>query len=242
MFNPYFNTPDNYHKYAQDLLVANGYCLNCNAPLRIRHTLCGKCMKTGLFYDGFEDSRVKIGSVGRDTINYQQYLHRSIFDCNVHFKYRGTKEERIKARVSKKAMNKATIRLNTALSSVKYTYNEVQYHNNKHNRKIYNSVKDVRNIQERLIYNVLLYYIAYHIDNNIQFKSFVHFQVSMMHNLLINVENTHIRIHRPENFKYFNQRRKNNTAKYWYWLFKEIDSIVNPLMNEIIESITKKGC
>jgi len=61
----------------------------------------------------------------------------------------------------------------------------------------------------------------------------------MMHNLLINVENTYIRVHRPENFKYFNQRRKNNTAKYWYWLFKEIDDIARPLMNEIIEAINK---
>ena len=239
MFKPYFNTKENYHRFREDIKIANGYCLNCQKPLTHRHMYCSGCIRNKLFIDGFEGSRVTFGDVGIDTIPFQQFLHRSIFDCNVFVDYRGKKEDRLKAKISKKTLNRATIRLNKALSCAKYTYNNKEYFNNKHNREIYMQVKDVRNIQNRLIYNTLLYYISYHLNNNTQFKTFVPFQTSMLHNLLINVENTHIRVNRPENRRYYNQKRKSNKAKYWYWLFEEVDSIIEPLLYEVIDSINK---
>jgi len=237
MFIPYFNTPDNYHKYNHDLKVANGYCLNCNKPLKWKHIYCENCGSRKMFSDGLEGSRVTLGLVGHNVINYQQYLHRSIFDCNALDKYRGVKEDRIKAKVSKKAMNTATIRLRRALSCSKFVYLGKTHYNNKHNVKIYNQVKDVRNIDKRLVYNIAMYYISYHIENNPQFKTFIHFQTSMLNNLLINVENTHLRVNKPTDLLYSYSYRKNNIAKYWYWLFTEVDSIMQPVMNDIIDSI-----
>jgi len=237
MFIPYFNTPDNYHKFYRDIKIANGFCMNCNKPLSFRHIYCDHCNSRKLLIDGLEGKRVRLGSVGKDTTNYQQYLHWSIFQCNVHINYRGKKEDRIKARVSKTAMNVATTRLRNALSCTKYTWLGKEHYNNKHNRAIYKEIKEVRNIDKRLVYNILLYYISYHLNNNNEFKTFVHFQTSMLNNLLINVENTYIRVKRPDNIQYFQHKRKGNSNKYWYWLFKEIDALVKPLMNEIIGEI-----
>jgi len=211
--------------------------MNCSKPLTHRHILCFSCRVRKLYVKGLEDKRVKIGQVGRNTTNYQQYLHWSFFKCNVHVNYRGIKEDRIKAKVSDKAIEVATLKLHRALSCHKYTWLGKKYLNNNHNREIYSKVENVRNIQKRLVYNLLLYYISYHIENNPEFKTFVHFQASMLNNLLINVENTHIRVNRPKDFKYFDQKRNINKAKYWYWLFTEVDNIMKPLMNEVIGSI-----
>ena len=209
--------------------------MNCNKPLTYKYIYCSNCTYK-LFSDGLEGKRVRLGQVGLDVINHQQYLHRSIFKCNVLDKYRGLKEDRIKSKVTMKSINIATTRLSRALSCNKYTYNEKIHTNNRHNTSIYKAISDVRNIDKRLIYNILMYYISYHINNNHDFKSFIHFQTSMMNNLLINIERTYIRNNQDVNIKYFKFKRTNNSNKYWYWLFEEIDSLIQPLMNEIIMS------
>lgn len=235
MFIPYFNTKDNYIKYNRDIKIANGYCLNCNKPLNNRVVYCSGCTKK-LLTKGLEDKRVKLGEVGRNTINYQQYLHRSFFDCNVHIDYRGEKNDRIKARVSKSKLKSASIKLDKMLLAKDFRYNGKTYKRNDYNIDMYKSIMHVRNIKERLIYNILLYYISYHIENNHSFKTFVHFQTSMIQNLLINIENTSVRVNKA-NVKFSNQKRNRNNSKFYYWFFTEIDKIIKPLMNEVIESI-----
>ena len=240
MFIPYFNIKENYHLFNQQRKEANGYCLNCNRPIPGKFVYCGACNTRKLMIDGLEGTRVRIGMVGRDTINYQQYLHRSIFKCNVHIDYRGNKQDRVKARVSDEAMKVATTRLHRVLSCNKYTYNEKEYLNNQHNRNNYISIQDTRNIDKRLIYNILLYYISYHINNNHDFKTEIHFQTSMMQNLLINIETTYIRLNQEVDTFNFQHMRKTNRNTYWYWLYEEINSIIQPLMSELILNIHVK--
>jgi len=236
MFIPYYNTPDNYSKYNQDIKVANGYCLNCNKPLTYKAIYCTNCTHK-LFDKGLEDSRVTIGMAGRNAINYQQSLHRSIFGCNAHIDYRGLKENRIYTRVSKEAMHIATTKLRRTLLSKSYVYLGKRRQVNKYSRELYEQILDVRNLDKRIIYNILLFYISYHIENNHEFKSFVHFQVSMLHRILIDIEWIYKRINNtlPPRFS----GRGRHIAKYWYWLFNEIDSTIKPLMNEIISDIYK---
>ena len=119
----------------------------------------------------------------------------------------------------------------------KYTYNEKEYLNNQHNRNNYISIQDTRNIDKRLIYNILLYYISYHINNNHDFKTEIHFQTSMMQNLLINIETTYIRLNQEVDTFNFQHMRKTNRNTYWYWLYEEINSIIQPLMSELILNI-----
>lgn len=237
MFIPYYNTQDNLKQYNIDLKIANKHCLVCNKPLVKHYLYCGRCNKE-LLQNGLEGSRVKFGTVGRSTIPYQQYLHRSIFGCNVNLAYRGLKEERKKARITTKSMELAEIKLHKILSCNTFTYRDKVHTNNKHNKEIYLAIQDTRNLRKRLIYNTLLYYIAYHIDDNQEFKTFVHFQTSMLHNLLINIENTYIRKNRDVETRFFHQKRRyHNSNKYWYWLFTEIDKIIKPLMEELIDTL-----
>ena len=237
MFIPHFNTPDNYKKTWEQVKEANGYCLNCNKPLNIAVVYCSNCNTKRLFTDGLEKTRVRIGDVGQNTINYQQYLHRSFFGCNVLSKYRGIKEDRIKAKVKPETLRKATIRLRRVLSAKSFDWLGKNWKTEPYKVSVYNQIKNVRNIDKRLIYNILLYYISYHLNNNSQFKTYIHFQTSMMQNIFINIENTHYRVNKPELKLEDRNKRKYHTNKYWYWLFKEIDAIAQPLMKEIINEV-----
>lgn len=237
MFIPHFNTPDNYKKTWQQLKEANGYCLNCNKPVNAAHIYCSSCNNNKLFVDGLEKTRVRIGDVGQDTINYQQYLHRSIFGCNVLAKYRGEVKDRIKAKVKQETLRLSTMRLKRVLSATSFDWLGKNYKTEPYKVNIYNQIKHVRNIDKRLVYNILLYYISYHLNNNSQFKTFIHFQTSMMQNIFINIENTHYRVNKPELKLEDRNKRKYYINKYWYWLFKEIDAIAQPLMKDIIDVI-----
>ena len=223
MQEPYFTTPDNYSRYNEDIKKFDGYCRLCSKPIKYKHLYCPRCIKK-LKKSGQEENRVTIGVVGRSTIPYQQYLHRSFFGCNVHIDYRGAKEERLTARVSKELVISQSKRLDALLMK----------HNNEH-KQHYIQIRDIRNISRRLLYNITLYYIAYHIDGSKDFKSYVHFQASMMQNLLINIENTVIRTNK-ETFV-FHRARGNYPLRYYYDLFSQINKIVTPILKEMVESI-----
>ena len=229
---PLWNTTDNHTKSNIIRQQSAGYCLNCNKPQTASFTYCSTC-NTELIRSGLERKRVRIGQVGRDTVNYQQYLHRIFFDCNAPVAYRGIKEDRIKVRIPKDTIERATLQLHNLLRDNSYTYNDKKI--NKRNyphTKLYNTISDIKNIPKRLLYNIVLYHLSYYHNDNPEFISMAHFQSSMIQNLLINIENIHLRTqdYLPEESK---KTRYKYVNKYYYWLYERITSVVSNVIGDM---------
>ena len=130
---------------------------------------------------GLEPSRVRIGSVYKDCINYQQYLYRSIFGCNVTTKARGIKEHRVKFKVHKDILDKLIYKIINLINS----------QNNRH-KELFNKL-DTRQIAKHILFRTILYYISYYTNNNKQFCSEAHFYASVVHTYYTTIERFYIR-------------------------------------------------
>ena len=183
--------------YRRLLKEANGYCLNCNRVLSYsRHYLCSRCI-VQLKTKGLEDKRVSFRSVGLNTINYQQRLHRVFFGCNAPLAYRGNKEDRIVTSLSQETINKACAILHN------YLLNTTTI---KRQKDIYLLIKDSRNTLRRILYSLSLYAISYHILNNKDFRSESHYLSSINRQLDNDMMRMYVRMH-PDMHRAINNTR-----------------------------------
>lgn len=213
----FWNTRDKEHTrlYVKFRIMDEGYCLECRKPNhKERHYLCPTCL-SHLKLSGLEQKRVKFKDVGANTINYQQYLHRTFFGCNVGVDYRGKREDRIKSKVPQEDINKACKVLEKYFL---YKTDLVQQ------KELYMEVKDLRNTLRRLLYSITLYAISYFILNYKEFKSLAHFQASIVRQLDNDLVRMYIRTHRGQPVE------KNNTGKRTVvQLLKQYKAIVSAI-------------
>ncbi len=225
MFTPFFNTPDNHRKYKEYIRMANGYCLACNRPTIKEY--CPMCIKD-LVTRGLEARRVTFGEVGRTCINYQQYLHTSFFKCNVLYKYRGIKEDRIKAKVSEQTLITATMDIRNLLSCKSYVYLEKRYSKRTTVVHKYHEIRDTRNFDRRILYNITLFYICYHIENKL-FKTEAHFYASLIYHIDSYIKETNYKL-----TKIKQDKREVEINKYYLYYIQELNKLITPVMKEIV--------
>lgn len=200
---------------------SNHLCLECNKPLKYRHYLCTSCIKK-LRLSGLEVNRVGYKQVGLSTVNYQQYLHRSMFNCNAPFEYRGLRLNRIVSKVSQSTIDKSCKLLeNYFLYQTKVTQQQ----------DLYLAVKDYRNTNRRLLYSITLYAISYFILNNKDFKSFCHFQASICRQLDNDLVRMNIRIHRVKVEK---NNTRDRTMKDMIKQYKVIELAITNMLVELV--------
>ncbi len=203
------------------------YCDNCNKPLTTKYNpLCPVCNKK-LKTRGLENYLLRFGTIGNATIPYQQYLHRSFFGNNVPIEYRGLKENRIKAKVTKHTLDIAVLKLERMIRTL----------SNEHSRLYFEVHQLKRNIPKRIIYNLVLHYILYYIEDSDIYKSEAQFMATVCRNFHIQIERLFIRL-KPDTkrVKHIKSVRQNYTFKYYKKLIGEIDKILEPLMVEIASS------
>lgn len=224
--------PENDWKERAELIKnSNGECMECFKPIEVKKYLyCANC-RHRMKLTGFERKRVKFGEVGETTINYQQFLHIKFFGCNAHIDYRGKKENRIKNNIKPETIEKAVLKIQNIFKP-KFKYNHKYYNTPKALLDVHQEIKDVRNIHKRLLYNALLYYIAYHVEKNKSFNTELHFQASMMQFFLIHIESTYIRTTKKK-LPFFNRKRGNFSTKFYYALYREINNAITPLLGEL---------
>lgn len=228
---PFWNTTDNYSLYKEVKKQADGYCKNCLKPINMR-LYCSTCFRH-ILTNGLEGYRIKLGSVGKDTTNYQQHLHRLFFKCNAPVKYRGLKENRIKHKIEPSKVQIAEDKFRSLMLKTDYVYNNRGYSKENIHMTLFRETNGcVANYNRRLLYYICLYYISYYLNNNKSFKTLAHFQASMLQNLHINIENTYLRTtgSLPDGVK---TSRHNYTTKYYYYLYEQITSIVSPIISSI---------
>lgn len=178
---PYWNTKDNWSKTNQIKANKDKYCINCNKPMTTKaHIYCSSCHSL-LMNKGLELERVKIGTIYKDTINYQQYLYRSIFKCNAPLQARGLKENRIKCKVKQDILDKTLARIHNLIVS----------QDNRH-KTIYLSL-DYPRLLNHILYRVMLFHISYYVNNNPIFKSEAHFYASLVSIYYTTIERFYIR-------------------------------------------------
>ncbi len=220
MQEPFWNTKDNWHKTAELKKNRDGYCLGCNKPRTSGHIYCGSCSYY-LITTGLEESRVKIGTVGKSVINYQQHLHNKFFGCHQNIKYRGVATSRIYTKIKPETIEKAANKLRKMMIGW----------DNEHSR-LYWKIKDSRNIDKRLLFYIIFYFIDYHIICNDKFKHLSHFQASMIQNFLLGIERTYIRMDYGSVSK-AKGKRGHYRLNFYYKLYADLCQIVEPLMAEI---------
>lgn len=146
----------------KDLLKqSNGYCFECQKPIKTTHILCFKCTKS-IKVTGLSNFKISVGDVGKRTINYQQYLHRTFFGCNANYKYRGNKEDRVRTKIKKNHIQELLPRIDKLLDT--------------YFKELYSKSNQIKNIKERVLYELTLYHIDYYIlksnyDSELHFKS-----------------------------------------------------------------------
>ena len=183
--------------------------------------------------DGLEKHRVRLGSVGEDTKNYQQYLHRIFFGCNAPVKYRANINERVKVKLDKNIVAYASHKLHSVLYDARFRYLEKDYIANRYFNNKYRAIFTARNSAVRLLYNMVLYYISYYINENNEFKSDAHFYSSMMYNLYTNIDTIAYRIYKLPLTNSRDEKYK-ISAKQHYYVLESMDSIINEMLVQIV--------
>ena len=242
MSEPYFFTPNNIPKLRQDVKEkSDGYCECCIKPISYsKYLYCSDCFRM-LFITGQEKKRVKLGDVGLDVVNWQMSLSKSFFKRKgAHIstaypplKYRGRSEDRLSYTLEPMQIDIATTKLRNILLAQEYIWNNKKYYiRNNMIHIAYDNIKEVRNIDKRLLYNLVLYFISYYINNNSSFKSYPHFISSCVHAMFNHIKRTVIRTNIDKQ-EYLSSLPIHHTSKYYYWLHQSIHNIVEPIVSHI---------
>lgn len=226
MFTPTFMLPENYKEYIKQKQQASGYCLNCNRPT-VRN-LCSYCLAQ-LKLRGLEKKRIPIKLVGDTTINYQQYLHTSFFNCNAPLEYRGLKENRIKIKLNQETITRASKAISNLFSKDTYTYRGKTYKVKTDIHQKYIEIQSTKNLDRRILYYITLYYVCYYIENK-HFMSEAHFYSSMIHSTLSEIRGRHYKL-----TKIKRSYRRTDIMKYHLHLIQQINKLMNPLLIEIVK-------
>lgn len=187
MQEPIWNDKSREHTkiHHQNIKEANGYCLHCQKPLQwTKHYLCINCQRQ-LKVNGSEHRRVSYKTIGELTINYQQSIHRRFFGCNAPYKYRGEAKNRVRTNIKKQTIEESANKLNNSLLSLQ----DCEL------KTIYTKIQNLRNTQNRLLYAITLYSIAYYILESKEFKHKAHFQASIVAQLENDIKRMYIRTH-----------------------------------------------
>lgn len=232
---PYWNFKKNHAKYIEDTQKYYKYCPNCLQNTQSSKLYCSSCSQR-LLIDGLEKHRIRLGSVGKDTVNYQQYMHRIFFGCNAPSEYRGLINNRIKVKIDKQVINNSVSMLHKLLYAKRFTYIGKEYIANQYYNNKYRMICTDKNITDRLLYNLVLYYISYYINQAKHFKSDAHFFGSMLYNLYTNIDTIALRLYGEPILKSRDEKYK-ITAKQQYHYAESIDKIVKPVMESIVKSM-----
>lgn len=202
-------------QYIQLRQLSNGYCKLCQKPLKMKKDIyCNKCSRIEK-RRGYEEGTVKLEQVGLSTINYQQHLHRALFNCNADYRYRGLKQNRIKNHITKEDINTATNKLELLLN--KYIPH-------------YSLLEPTNKNPKRYLYYTILYFIDYYIINNKQFKTDIHFFASLKRTLF-HIAHNHIRKQSFKNQEQIPYKNEFNQPLYKLKQFaKDIQPIISPLL------------
>lgn len=161
-------------------------CKHCFKPINYSRALvCNECSRR-IKADGFNHHRVRLGSVGANTTPYQQHLHTKFFKCNAPVEYRGTKANRVYNSLESKHI----------LSHVSPFNNRLNQLLPKNMLWLYNQVRHLRNFNLRLIYNITLYHIDYHILRSSHYNNEEHFTSSMVQTLFNHILTSYCRTNR----------------------------------------------
>lgn len=203
--------------------LANGYCIECEKPIKKNYYICPRC-SIALAGSGLT-RRVYFKKVSDITINYIQHLHRTFFGCNAPYKYRGLKENRIRNNIKQETINELCKKLHIELQNTKLGKLP----------EFYNQVKDTPNILRRLLYNMVLYGIAYYIYNDKSFDNEAVYQASQVRMLDNQIKRTYIRLNQNEegDYKYLRYDTYNRLSRQRL-ILKIIEPKVAILLSELV--------
>lgn len=202
------------------------FCAECHKPIYYFYNICTSCSRS-LTLRGFENHRVRLGAVGKSMIPYQQYLHRRFFGCNAPVKYRGTKEERIKLKISQYTITRASMKLDHYLGSM----------DNKHGI-IYRRL-EVKNLAKRILYYSTLFYLHYIYvpEKDNLFASKEHLTASINLMILIHIENTYLRVTgsdtREDILRHIYSDRVHYGVRFYRALGLEVEASVQMIVGEL---------
>jgi hypothetical protein len=202
--------------------LANGFCLECQKPLPYKHYLCVSCINQ-LKLNGLEQKRVGYKTVGKATINYQQYLHRKFFNCNAPMQYRGEKVNRLNTNIKEETINKSCDMIHNYLLNSLDT--QMTY--------LYKDIQDLRNTQRRLLYSVTLYAISYYIIELKDYKHKAHYQASIVKMLDNDIKRMWIRTNYNKPNKLTFDSVYHRTLTQNKEIYTAIAKAVAPLMLEV---------
>lgn len=226
MITPFFATKDNYTKFTEAKREANGYCSYCNRPMGKFHYLCKSC-QSYLKKAGLEGHTVRFKDIGLATINYQQYLHTSFFKCNAPYQYRGKKEDRIKASIPEELINRQLDKLVYLYRRTTYTSRNKTYTIPLYFTKLVSDTQDLPNVFRRLLYNLLLIQISYHIERTNLYRTEAHYQST-----LVNFPYKHLYQHRYKNLG-IKEYSVEPRMKHILFQLEELTNILQPLLIEV---------
>lgn len=232
---PFFVTSD-MTKAFYDLRRSNPErrCMECRQPTYRKTVYCTKCL-INLYSKGLENEKIIFKEVGIRTIPYQQHLHRKFFGCNANVEYRGIKEHRVPNNIKEKTILLAQKKVHLLMTSPTHRYRKKLRTKPSMILDMYEDVKHIRNIDRRLVYNMLLYYIDYYILESKVYLSYAHFQASVTSHFFQYFERNYIRTN--ENTKKIKGIRRErltgcNFTLYPY-IFEQMDKHIKQLLLEI---------
>jgi len=205
--------------------IAQGYCLECQRPFKHKHYLCYKHVKQ-LYNTGMEH-KIPSATINKLTENYQQYLHRKFFGCNVIITHRGLKQNRIKTNITTEQILTAATQLRIKLSNKQYFYHPVI--------QTYLLTDPNTNIDKRIIYNTLLSYIAYYISKDNPFIHEAHFKSHIVSRTIYPIRTFAFKTLPREDNPFANTKADGKPELYRH-IFNTINNCITPLLVEIVES------
>lgn len=208
MEEEYWNIKRNLTKYIQRKMKHDGYCVDCQRPLRKFSIRCTPCMRTLIY-----KNPIGIKDIGKTVINYQYYLSKDILGYVPNAKYRGLKQDRIRLVINKQLANRLL--------------DNIILKQNNHYSEAYKELRQVMpNITNNILYNILMAYISYHIVNSTVFTSEANFMCSVTSRL-----HTDIRRQLAINTgKPIPIRIESYGIRYMYRLIEDIEDMVSRII------------
>jgi len=213
MKEAFWNIKRNHHKYKDLCREHDGeHCYECNRPMRNFNIRCPTCARK-LATHGMEEETITFRELGEVTRNYQYYLFYAIYGYAIGSKHRGKREDRIKANITKDSINKAMNKIDELIKS----------YDNDHKRMYMLLLERNRPIKEKLIFNLILHFLAYH--NTDIFKSEAHFMATTMRNFTTSIN----RIYWMETKEKARIKVTSYGVKYKYRIYEQLEDMMSKL-------------
>lgn len=225
MEEPFWCLPRNYKRYKDIVKTYDGYCYDCQKPMkRYFNIRCTNC-NWKLIWNGNPNNIVTFGQVGKSVINYQHYLHRSMFNkAHIQIEYRGLKEDRVKYKLSPETLLVTTNKLDKYIISLNNEFSE-----------LYLDCKKLNNyMPNRILYNIILYYTSYYVENSSIWESEAQFMASVISNIHNTIYRRYMQLYKKKGLDYsINYKRKSYGVRYHYKMFEFIDLFMGGVMSDV---------